>query len=78
VRKAAENLVASGLLEIRRGKGTYVVEPKIRQELTGLSGFVENMVALGRTPTAHLLDERTVTADKTVAERLEVSPGTQV
>lgn len=78
VRKAVENLVARGLVEIRRGKGTFVAEPKIRQELTELSGFVEDMVALGRTPTARLLDKRPVAASDAVAAQLGVSVGTQV
>ncbi|MDM4442874.1 GntR family transcriptional regulator, partial [Klebsiella oxytoca] len=47
VRKAIENLVARGLVEIRCGKGTFVAQPKIIQELTELTGFVEDMQALG-------------------------------
>ena len=78
VRKAIESLVARGLVEIRRGKGTFVAEPKIRQDLTELSGFVEDMVALGRTPTARLLDKRPVAADNATAHHLGVLPGTQV
>jgi GntR family transcriptional regulator len=34
VRKAIDNLVARGLVEIRRGKGTFVTQPKIKQDLT--------------------------------------------
>lgn len=78
VRKAIENLVARGLIEIRRGKGTFVTEPRITQELTELSGFVEDMMALGRHPTARLLDKRPVSASKTVAQHLGVLPGVQV
>jgi GntR family transcriptional regulator len=78
VRKAIENLAARGLVEIRRGKGTFVAEPKIRQDLTELSGFVEDMNAQGRTPTARLLDKRPVRADASVAEHLNVPLGTQV
>lgn len=78
VRKAVDNLVARGLVEIRRGKGTFVTEPKIRQDLTELSGFVEDMVALGRTPTARLLDKRPVLASDIVAAHLGVPVGTQV
>ena len=47
VRRAIQNLVSRGLVEIRRGKGTFVAAPKITQELTELSGFVEDMRALG-------------------------------
>lgn len=78
VRKAIDNLVARGLVEIRRGKGTFVTEPKITQELTELSGFAEDMIALGRCPTARVLDKRIVPATKQVAEHLGVSPGAQV
>ncbi|HCR1388176.1 GntR family transcriptional regulator [Citrobacter freundii] len=78
VRKAIENLVARGLVEIRRGKGTFVAEPKLIQELNELSGFVEDMVALGRHPTARLLDKRPVAATKEVAQHLGVTLGAQV
>ncbi len=78
VRKAIENLVGRGLLEIRRGKGTFVTEPKITQELTELRGFVEDMLALGRHPTARLLDKRVVSASMEVARHLALEPGVQV
>ena len=78
IRKAIENLVARGLVEIRRGKGTFVTAPKIRQDLTELTGFVEDMMALGRNPTARLLDKRVVAASKTVAQHLGVPLGAQV
>jgi GntR family transcriptional regulator len=51
VRKAIQNLVERGLVEVRRGKGTFVIQSKITQELTELTGFAEGMQALGRTPT---------------------------
>lgn len=75
VRKAIENLVARGQVEIRRGKGTFVAQRKITQELTELTGFVEDMQALGRTPTARLLDKQVVPADADVARQLAVPPG---
>ncbi|MFD4840658.1 GntR family transcriptional regulator [Achromobacter sp. NPDC058515] len=78
VRKAIENLVARGLVEIRRGKGTFVAQPRITQELTELTGFVEDMLALGRTPTARLLDKQIVPADADVARQLAVPAGTLV
>ncbi|MGC1551121.1 MAG: GntR family transcriptional regulator [Rhodanobacter sp.] len=78
VRKAIENLVTRGLVEIRRGKGTFVTEPKIRQDLTELTGFVEDMMSLGRHPSARLLDKRPIPADKTVAQHLGLSLGTLV
>jgi GntR family transcriptional regulator len=78
VRKAIQNLASRGLIEIRRGKGTFVAQPKITQELTELSGFVEDMHALGRTPTARLIDTRVLAADRAVARHLALTPGTLV
>ncbi|MDR7947555.1 GntR family transcriptional regulator [Achromobacter aegrifaciens] len=78
VRKAVENLVARGLAEIRRGKGTFVTEPKLMQPLTALSGFVEDMTALGRRATARLLDKRPVPATEDVARQLGVARGALV
>src|SRR6478672_6897720 len=78
VRKAIQNLVERGLVEVRRGKGTFVTQPKITQELTELTGFVEDLQALGRTPTARLLDKRIVAADEAIAHHLALAPGTLV
>src|SRR5258705_5954222 len=78
VRKAIQNLIERGLVEVRRGKGTFVTQPKITEELTDLAGFVEDMQALGRNPTARLLDKRIVAADEAVAHHLAVAPGTMV
>src|SRR5215468_9941776 len=70
VRRAIQNLVTRGLIEIRRGKGTFVAAPKITQQLTALSGFVEDMHALGRKPTARVIGKEIVAADATVASQL--------
>jgi GntR family transcriptional regulator len=78
IRKTIQNLASTGLVEIRRGKGTFVTQPKITQELTELSGFVEDMRALGRTPTARLLSKQIVEANQTVARHLALTAGTLV
>ena len=78
VRRAIQNLVGRGLVEIRRGKGTFVAAPKITQELTELSGFVEDMHALGRKPTARVISKKIVTADTTVASHLALTKGERV
>jgi GntR family transcriptional regulator len=78
VRRAIQNLMSRGLVEIRRGKGTFVAAPKITQELTALSGFVEDMHAVGRKPTARVIAKGIVTADKTVAGQLALTKGERV
>jgi GntR family transcriptional regulator len=78
VRRAIQNLVSRGLVEIRRGKGTFVAAPKITQELTALSGFVEDMHTLGRQPTARVIDKEIVTADAAVASQLALTKSERV
>jgi len=78
IRTAIQSLVARGLVEIRRGKGTFVTQPTITQELTELTGFVEDMRALGRQPSARVLDRRLVAASETVARQLSLQRGAAV
>jgi GntR family transcriptional regulator len=78
IRAAIQSLVQRGLVEIRRGKGTFVTRPKITQELTELTGFVEDMQALGRHPAAKVLDQQIVPANQLVARRLALPQGAPV
>lgn len=78
IRQTIQNLIRRGLIEIRRGKGTFVTQPKITQELTELSGFVEDMQALGRHPSARLLDKQIVPASESIARQLALPTGTLV
>src|SRR5258708_25065497 len=78
VRKAIQNLSDRGLIEIRRGTGTFVAKPKILQDLTELTGFVEDMELLGRAATARLVDRRVIPADSNVARHLRLPTGANV
>lgn len=78
IRTTIQNLMRQGLVEIRRGRGTFVASPRMVQELTELTGFVEDMRALGRTPTARVLGRDYVPAVPLVAEKLAVPVGTAV
>ena len=78
IRAAIQSLIQRGLVEIRRGKGTFVTQPKMTQELTELTGFVEDMQALGRQPTAKVLDRQIVAANQLVARRLALPQGAPV
>src|SRR5580693_4215933 len=57
VRRAIQNLVSRGLLEIRRGLGTFVLSPRIEAEITKLTGFVEDMNAAGRKASARVVSQ---------------------
>ena len=78
IRQTIQNLIRRGLIEIRRGKGTFVTQPKITQELTELSGFVEDMQSLGRQASARVLDKQIVPASESIARQLALATGTPV
>lgn len=78
IRQTIQNLIRRGLIEIRRGKGTFVTQPKITQELTELSGFVEDMQSLGRQASARVLDKQIVPASESIAHQLALATGTLV
>jgi GntR family transcriptional regulator len=78
IRTTIQNLTRQGLVEIRRGRGTFVASPRMVQELTELTGFVEDMRVMGRTPTARVLSREVIPATRLVAERLAVPAGTMI
>ena len=78
VRRAIQNLVSRGLVEIRRGLGTFVLSPRIEAELTKLTGFVEDMNAAGRKASARVVSQGVIVATARVAECLQLAKGTKV
>ena len=55
-----------------------MASPRIVQEITELTGFVEDMRFLGRAPTARVVSREVVPASDLVADRLAITPGTPV
>lgn len=78
VRAAVTELAQAGLLTRRSGSGTFVAEPPIEQELTRLTGFVEDMRALNLRPHARVVTAKPVRASQLVAERLDIARGSEV
>jgi GntR family transcriptional regulator len=78
VRRSIQNLIQRGIVEIRRGRGTYVLAPRISQELTTLTGFVEDMDIHGRKASARVVSQEVVAANATVARQLGISKGVRV
>lgn len=73
VRQGLSRLVADGLLERRRGVGTFVAVPKLEREGHRLLGFEEDARAHGITPTTEVLAQGWVTLMKEDARTLGAS-----
>ncbi len=78
VRQAMADLVNAGLVYRERGKGTFVAFPKHPHPLRKLTSFTEDITSRGMTPGQRILRFEYTDADKEVASRLRVSPGSQV
>lgn len=79
VRQALTELAREGLVVRERGRGTFVAPPKLTgSAVQRLSGFYEDMIALGYPPVSQVLKQQVAAAGDQVAVRLELKPGAQV
>ncbi|SMO52345.1 phosphonate metabolism transcriptional regulator PhnF [Melghirimyces algeriensis] len=72
VRQAINNLAKAGYLRREKGRGTFVSERKMEQQLQGLTSFTEDMKARGRKPSSKLLHFEIVPAVESIAQTLSI------
>jgi GntR family transcriptional regulator len=77
-RQALQGLKSEGMAHRERGRGTFVVEPKVEKDITNRMGFSAEMRSLGKRPTAQVLAHKAMPADPHTAERLAIAPGASV
>ncbi len=73
--KALSSLVSQGLLEVRRGAGTFVRESVLDYDLERLVSFTDKALAAGKKPGTTLLEFRKLTAadaPRAIAQSLKV------
>lgn len=78
VRQALGSLIADGLLEVRRGLGTYVRDRPVEHALGGFYTFSREIERHGMMPGTRVLDVHVEAADARVAEALGVTPDAPV
>ncbi len=77
-RQAVSSLVEEGLLERRRGAGTFVASDKVREKLSGIPSFTETIEQLGKQPSSTLVSYYSKRASESEAEKLQLGPGEAV
>ena len=78
VRKAVGSLMEKGLVVRKQGKGTFVTKPKYSRNMKKLQSFTEMCEQMGVKPGAQVLENRLIMADKKVADRVGIEPGSNV
>ena len=78
IREAMRILIRDGLIERKRGIGTFVVPPKIDHETNGITSFSRVMLKTGRRPSAKVLTLKTIPAPFHIAKYLRLTQNTNV
>jgi GntR family transcriptional regulator len=74
VRRALDELVREQRIQRTRGRGTFVLPPRIDRDLAGTMSFTEEMQSRGLDPETRVVSARPESATPTVAAALDLEP----
>jgi GntR family transcriptional regulator len=74
-RQALQALTTQGLAYRQKGRGTFVLQPKVEKDIAHLLGFSAEMRVLGLKSASRVLNKGSVPASPEIALRLGIGPG---
>lgn len=77
-RQALRLLVQDGFVYARVGKGTFVRNTRINQELRYLSSFTEDIQQRGMVPSSRVIRSEVIHPNQEVASRLRITPHAEI
>ncbi len=75
IRRALDELVREGRIERTRGRGTFVLHPRLDRDIASRASFAEEMRQRGLDPETRLVSARPESASAAVASALALEPG---
>ncbi len=78
LRRAVDELVESGLLERRHGRGVFVLDHHLDYQIGSGTRFTENLAAQGLQSENRILRKQVLPANERVAQRLSIAEGDPV
>jgi len=78
IRKAVTNLVQLGLLEKRKGVGTFVTQPKIVHNTRHIYGSNEEIIARGMTPSTRFIEKKEILPTDSMREEMSLNKASTI
>ena len=76
IRRAVELLARAGCVEVKQGRGTMVLDYNINQNISGITSISQTLQKKGYDVKPRKIYMEHTTADKTVANALDIKEGT--
>ncbi len=77
-KKAIDDLVKEGYLYRIQGKGTFVKNDTLNQDLVSITSCTEDIIKMGMTPSKQLLAAEVIPADQALMRKLHLCNGDKV